>query len=140
MARLLTLRDVITKASMEIGTAQRPVSAVIGSLDQDIIQMQALLHAVADEVLLDEPYRNELGDGMWILDENGNPKEDFTADSDLIAFDGRLAVDGVKYRFLKAKGLEFGEEMRDFINRLNKLSARINGVVLDLDLDEGRWI
>jgi hypothetical protein len=44
----------------------------------------------------------------------------------------------LKYRFLKAKGLEFGEEMRDFLTRLNKLGARANARVLDLDNDMGR--
>ena len=49
--------DIVSQASMEIGIAQRPVSQVVGSPDQDIVQMAALLHAVADEVLLEEPYR-----------------------------------------------------------------------------------
>ena len=37
-----------------------------------------------------------------------------TADDDIVLFDARLAIDGLKYRFLKAKGLEYGEEQRDF--------------------------
>ncbi len=57
---------------------------------------------------------------------------------DRIGFDARLAIDGLKYRFLQAKGLEFGEQMRDFINRLNKLASRANGRVIDLYEDGGR--
>ena len=103
--------------------------------------MVALMSAVADELLIEEPYRITLGDGYWILDAATRAfKEAFTADSDLIAFDGRLAIDGLKMRFLKAKGLEFGEEARDFSNRLNKLAGRVNGRVLDLYEDEGRQI
>jgi hypothetical protein len=56
----------------------------------------------------------------------------------LILFDSRLAIDGLKFRFLKAKGLEFGEELRDFSNRLNRLAARTNAAVIDLYLDQGR--
>ena len=40
-----------------------------------------------------------------------------------------------EYRFLKAKGLEFGEEMRDFSTWQNKLAARANKRVLDLDTE-----
>ena len=39
---------------------------------------------------------------------------------------------------LQAKGLEFGEQMRDFTTRMNKLAVRANNRVLDLDCDEGR--
>lgn len=139
MAAMISLLNCVGQSSMEIGIAQRPPATVVGTLDQDIAQMMALLSAVAGEVLLEEPYKETLGDGVWIFAADGvTPKPAFTRDDDLIAFDARLAVDGLKYRFLKAKGLEFGEEMRDFINRMNKLAGRVNGVVLDLNLDEGR--
>jgi hypothetical protein len=138
MARLITVKDCISQASLEIGIIQKPVSSVIDSPDADIVQMVALLSNVADEILLDEPYRATLGDEAWIYDQSGNPKAAITADSDVIGFDARLAIDGLKYRFLQAKGLEFGEQMRDFINRLNKLAARVNGRVLDLYGDGGR--
>jgi hypothetical protein len=62
------------------------------------------------------------------------------SDSDVIQFDGRLAVQGLKWRFLQAKGLEFGESLRDFTSRMNKLAARSNARVLDLDIDGSRWI
>ncbi|RWP05098.1 hypothetical protein [Mesorhizobium sp.] len=138
MAGLISVIDCISQASMEIGISQRPISTAVGSSDQDISQMQALLSTVADEVLLEQPYRVTLGDGIWVFSSDMEPKEKITSDSDLIGFDARLAIDGLKYRFLKAKGLEFGEEMRDFLTRLNKLGARANAVVLDLDADEGR--
>jgi hypothetical protein len=111
---------------------------VVTAGDQDIAQMQALLFQVADEVLGEEPYRETLGDQNWISSASGVPQDKFLLDTDLVLFDGRLAVNGVKWRFLKAKGLEFGEEMQDFTGRLNKLAARANARVLDLDLDYGR--
>lgn len=138
MAELATVLDVVSQASKEIGIAQQDVATVVGTLDQDIAQMLALLDVVADEVLGEEPYKEYLGDGLWVLSSVGQPKEKITADDDRIAFDRRLTINGLKYRFLKAKGLEFGEEMRDFLSRLNKLGARANARVIDLDLDAGR--
>jgi len=138
MAALISVKDCISQASMEIGIAQRPISSVIGNADQDIAQMLALLSLVADDILLEEPYRHTLGDGGWLFSEAGEPKPVVTSDTDLIGFERRLAIDGVKYRFLKAKGLEFGEELRDFTNRLNRLGARANSRILDLDTDGGR--
>jgi hypothetical protein len=140
MARLLTVRDIVSQAAMEIGISQDFVTSVVGSNDQDIIQMKALLRAVADDVLTEEPYQVTLGDQVWLSDANGEPIATITHDDDLVLFDSRLAINGLKWRFLKAKGLEFGEEMRDFSSRLNKLAGMVNGRILDLDLEGGRWI
>lgn len=134
MPGLVSVIACITQASLEIGITQKAATTVVGSNDQDITQMLALLDVVADECLLEEPYKTTLGDGIWVFDsQTGDPKEAITSDADLIGFDRRLTIDGLKYRFLKAKGLEFGEEMRDFLTRLNKLGARANSRVLDLD-------
>lgn len=143
MAQLISILQAVNEASMEIGISQSPSSQVLGSLDEDIVQMAALLNSVADELLLDEPYRDLLGDGNWLISEDGSTYKarctpGVAVDTDRILFDARLCVDGLKYRFLKAKGLEFGEEMRDFLNRLNKIAVRVNQRVLDLDQAEGR--
>jgi hypothetical protein len=140
MPAKLTVKDIVSQASLEIGITLRPVTAVTGSNDQDIVQMASLLAAVADEVLMEEPYRTTLGDGVWVADIDGNPKDRPTTDTDIVLFDGRLAINGLKFRFLAAKGLEFGEQMRDFTSRLNKLAGRVNGRVIDLDVDGGRDI
>jgi hypothetical protein len=136
--RLITVQQAVSQASQEIGIAQRPVSQAIGSLDQDISQMVALLSAVADELLTDDPYRQALGDGYWLLATDGTPRQVPQADTDLILFDGRLAVSGLKFRFLQAKGLESGEPHRDFTVRLNKVAVEANRRVLDLDADAER--
>jgi hypothetical protein len=140
MSKLFTLREVVGQAQIEVGIAQSMPALVVGSLDQDIVQMAALLQAVADEVLLEEPYRTTLGDGIWVSDAVGKPRPNGpVADTDLILFDSRLAVDGLKMRFLAAKGLEFGEQMRDFNTRLSKL-AQPTARILDLDAESGRAI
>jgi len=138
MAALISVLQAVRDASMEIGIMQTPTSQALGSLDEDIVQMTALLTAVADEVLLEEPYEHILGDGNWLLTGGNKPVSRPQTDADLILFDGRVAVLGLKYRFLKAKGLEFGEDMRDFLTRLNKLAVRANNRVLDLNVEEGR--
>lgn len=138
MPALLSVVRIVSDASLEVGTAQKPIERVFGSLDQDIVQMGALLNAVADEVLLEEPYRITLGDGIWVMDADGNQKAVPNLDTDLVLFDGRLAINGVKYRFLQAKGWEFAEQLRDYTVRLNKLASRVNAKVLDLDADAGR--
>jgi hypothetical protein len=141
MARLLTAKEVISQAQQELGMTQRPISTVTNTLDQDISQMLALTAAVADEVLLEPAYRSILGDEIWCTTADGKPKPlGPTTDTDLILLDGRLMINGLKYRFLKQKGMEFGEEMRDFVVRMNKLAVRANPRVLDLYADEGRQI
>jgi hypothetical protein len=138
MPRLSTILQIVSDVSMELGTTQIPVTQAIGSTDQDIAQITALMQNVADELMLDPPYRDALGDGDWVYDpgllvRKARP----TQDTDIVLFDPRLSVSGLKYRFLKAKGLEYGEEQRDFIVRLNKIAAR-NAPVLDLNFDPGR--
>lgn len=140
MAMKINVQDAVSQASLEIGITQTAVQHVFGSKDQDINQMAALLSAVADEVLINEPYKYTLGDQVWVTDVDGNPKIYPSQDTDIIQFDSRLLIDGIKYRFLKAKGLEYGEEMRDFTERMNRLAGRQNARVLDLNDEESRVI
>jgi len=140
MAKLITVLQAVSDASIEIGIRQTPLTQVLASQDADVVQMAALLSAVADDILLDEHYQDVLGDGCWLKTRNDDYIDRPQADDDTILFDRRLAVTGLKYKFLQAKGLEFGEQMRDFTVRLNKLAVRANDRVLDLDIDEGRQI
>jgi len=138
---LMTVGRIVYQASLEIGITQvKTPSPVFGSNDQDVVQMGSLLNAVADEALLEEPYCYTLGDDCWVTDTAGNPKLFPTLDTDIVLFDSRLAINGLKYRFLQAKGLEFAEQLRDYTVRMNKLAARVNAKVLDLDDNESRAI
>lgn len=134
---MITVKDAVNQASKEIGITQFDIGQAIGSQDQDIVQMTALLTAVADEVVISEPYEETLGDGYWLMSSDGTMKKAPSSDTDLILFDGRLCINGIKFRFLKAKGLEFGEDLRDFATRMNKLAAKANAQVLDLNADAG---
>lgn len=140
MAELISVLQAVSDASMEIGIIQVALSQALGSRDEDIAQMTALLSSVADDVLLDEHYQDYLGDGHWLVSKDGKFLTRPLEDTDRILFDSRVAVTGLKYKFLQAKGLEFGEQMRDFTVRLNKLAVRANNRVLDLDYDEGRQV
>lgn len=138
MAALITVKDAVSQASMEIGIVQLPVSTAVGSRDEDIAQMTALLRAVAVEVMMSSPYEESLADGYWLRATDGTPRAIPQADSDLILFDPRLAISGLKFRFLKAKGLEFGEEMRDFTAVMNRVASKSNARLLDLEEDGSR--
>lgn len=140
MAQMLTVAQAVNDAAMEIGIRQTALTQALGSKDEDTVQLVALLSAVADELMLEEPYQDLLGDGNWLLTRAGLYTNRPQADDDQILFDGRVAVNGLKYKFLQAKGLEFGEQMRDFITRLNKIAVRANNRVLDLDYDGGRIV
>lgn len=140
MAELISVVQAVSDASIEIGIRQTPLTQALGSADQDVVQMTALLSAVADDVLMDEHYQDLLGDGHWLVDKNGKFLTRPSSDDDRLLFDGRVAINGLKAKFLQAKGLEFGEQQRDFVVRLNKLAVRANNRVLDLDLDEGRFV
>jgi hypothetical protein len=140
MAKMGTVKEIVSQAALEIGIVQVAVPKVFGSLDQDVVQMGALLNAVADEVLLEEPYKFTLGDDVWVTSAAGTPKLFATLDNDYVLFDARLAINGVKYLFLQGKGLEFAEQARAFTVRMNKLAGRVNAKVLDLDGDEGRVV
>ena len=104
MARLATIVDVVSDASLEVGITQIPLTIVVGSSDNDVAQLVALTQNVADELLIDPPYREQLADGNWLIDagmvvRKARP----TSDNDVVLFDARLMVNGLKYRFLKAK-------------------------------------
>lgn len=51
-------------------------------------------------------------------------KEYFTADGDTCIFDSTLVERGVRWRFLRAKGLDYQQEYAVWINMLQRLGAR----------------
>jgi hypothetical protein len=140
MAALITVKQAVNDAAKEIGIAQTDYEQVLGSRDEDVLQMASLLTAVADEILLEEPYQDLLGDGNWLLSVDGTYRNRPFADTDVLLFDGRIAIAGLKFRILQAKGLEFGEQMRDYMTRMGKIAARANNRVLDLNEEWSREI
>jgi hypothetical protein len=63
----------------------------------------------------------------WVIDNAGNGKTKFTADTDTSVFPDRLMVMGAKMRFLEAKGLDSSAEAAYFTRELSKFKAMNSG-------------
>ena len=60
----------------------------------------------------------------WCQSSAAAPQDEWAADDDTGILDEDLVALGVKWRFLKAKGLDYGEEFRDYETRLYDARAR----------------
>jgi len=86
----------------------------------------------------------------WVNGADGSTKDAFTADTDTAALDEDVLTLGVKWRFLKAKGLDYSEEFRSYEAALEAIfgsdGARgpvdMTGSVIDWTipaLPDGSW-
>lgn len=57
----------------------------------------------------------------WVADTNGTPKSAFTADTDVARIDEDILTLGVKWRFLKSKGMDYSEEFRSYESALESV-------------------
>jgi hypothetical protein len=57
----------------------------------------------------------------WVQDSGGTPKVAFTADTDTARINEDVLTLGVKWRFLKAKGLDYSEEFRSYESALESI-------------------
>jgi hypothetical protein len=64
----------------------------------------------------------------WILDPDGvTYKKRFSNDLDTIVYDDRLAVTGVKAKYLAAKGLDSSIAQQEFVEQLERLKSADQG-------------
>ena len=63
----------------------------------------------------------------WCQSATGTPQTAFSADTDTYALDSDLMILGIKWRFLRAKGLDYSEEREQWQRRLDRLGARDGG-------------
>lgn len=65
----------------------------------------------------------------WVYSDDVVPvaRSDYEADTDTSYLDEKLIVLGVRWRFLKSKGLEFGEDFRTYQTERNQKMARDGG-------------
>jgi hypothetical protein len=63
----------------------------------------------------------------WVYDVVGDPKDSFTRDDDETYLDPRLIILGIRWRFLKSKGLEYGEDFKTYQTERNQKMARDGG-------------
>lgn len=69
---------------------------------------------------------------LWVEDSGGTAKADFTADTDLSRINENIIVMGLVWRWLKARGLDYAEEKRDYEIALKNFVLRNNSGELDL--------
>jgi len=60
----------------------------------------------------------------WVIDASGTYKQNFSADTDTNVFDDSLMVSGLKMRWLRAKGLDFTMELKEFNDLLSTIRAQ----------------
>ena len=63
----------------------------------------------------------------WAYSDTDVPKDRFTADTDETFLDEWLFVLGLRWRFLKSKGLEYAEDFRTYQTQINQVMARDGG-------------
>lgn len=63
----------------------------------------------------------------WAKSATGTPKDQFTADTDTSYLDERLMTLGVRWRFLKAKGLDYAEDFRTYEQNKQQVQGRDGG-------------
>jgi hypothetical protein len=63
----------------------------------------------------------------WVMSEAGAPQALFEADTDTARIDETVLQLAVKWRYLRAKGLDYAEEMEDYERELERLCARDGG-------------
>lgn len=63
----------------------------------------------------------------WALSSGGAPQSSFLGDTDLALLDEGLMRLGLRWRFLRAKGLDYAEEMATYERRLEQAMARDGG-------------
>jgi hypothetical protein len=59
----------------------------------------------------------------FVQDIDGNPKDDFTLDSDICRFDGDMVARGIKYKFVAQKGLPYAELKADYLSAVDAIQG-----------------
>lgn len=63
----------------------------------------------------------------WCTDTNGADQTIWTADTDLYKLDDECFIEGIKWRFLRSKGLEYTQEKMDYDSDCQRVMARDGG-------------
>lgn len=63
----------------------------------------------------------------WCTSASGTAQPMWTADTDTFVLDDDLMVCGLKWRFLRAKGLDFGQEFDEYLDKVGTELARAGG-------------
>lgn len=63
----------------------------------------------------------------WAADLNGTPRPGWQADTDTFALDDDLMMLGLKWRFLRAKGLDYSQEFDEYEDQVGTELSRAGG-------------
>jgi hypothetical protein len=63
----------------------------------------------------------------FVVAANGDRKAEFTADTDTTVLPEKLIVLGIRWRFLKSKGLDYNEDFRTYQEQLQESTSREQG-------------
>lgn len=64
----------------------------------------------------------------WAESNNGTPKDSFTADTDKARIPERLIALGIVWRFKRAKGLDYADDMATYEREVERATARDRGL------------
>lgn len=120
-----SVKKIIDDAATEIGITVSIVN-VFSSSDKNTKQLARFLSSTAESLLLRFPWRSQLGDDPWVLDNQGNYKHVLESDDDIPLIDSRVLKLGTRWRYLHAKGLTYDEDFRAFENRISALAFEVN--------------
>lgn len=70
----------------------------------------------------------------WCTSTGGTDQSLWTADTDVYKLDEECFIQGIKWRFLRAKGLDFEQEYMDYLTVVQRILAR-NGAPRDLPIN-----
>lgn len=69
----------------------------------------------------------------WCMSVDGTPQSRWGADTDTYLLDEDCFIEGLKWRFLRAKGMDYAEEYNTYVDDVNRNISR-DGGTQDLDL------
>lgn len=63
----------------------------------------------------------------WVLAENLDPKDSFTADTDVPLLNDQMFILGIRWRFLKSKGIDYAQDFDTYQRQLQIEQAKDGG-------------
>jgi len=79
-------------------------------------------------------------DWCYSSDEVPVPRSDYEADSDTAYLDEKIIVLGLRWRFLKSKGLEYSEDYRTYMSERTQRQARDGGNGMITTTGDGQFL
>lgn len=84
----------------------------------------------------------EYGTKNWVYSDDTIPmsRSDYESDSDTSYLDEKLIILGVRWRFLKSKGLDYAEDFRTYMSERQQKQARDGGTGIIMTTGDGQYL